>query len=192
VEWLGSGNLAMPRSVFQAMGGFDTSLEACEDVDLCNRIRTAGYRIVADPRIASVHHGDPRTLGELFRSERWRGRNNLRVSFRRPFNWGSIPSAMLPIIDLVVLGLVALGVGGRLAGWERGTQVAMGAVIVIAVGALLRVARATTRGPRDRPASFIHTFAVAAVYDLARACALITRAPHRNAESRAAVRTTSS
>src|SRR5688572_624916 len=41
VAWLGSGNLAVKRSVFERVGGFNESLTACEDVDLCNRIQTA-------------------------------------------------------------------------------------------------------------------------------------------------------
>ena len=47
VEWLGSGNLVLRRAVFDEVGGFDTSLETCEDVDLCQRIRDRGHRIVA-------------------------------------------------------------------------------------------------------------------------------------------------
>src|ERR1035437_2481149 len=35
VDWLGSGNLAIRRAAFEQLGGFDTSLETCEDVDLC-------------------------------------------------------------------------------------------------------------------------------------------------------------
>jgi glycosyltransferase involved in cell wall biosynthesis len=31
-SWLGSGNLAVGRDAFEAIGGFDASLEACEDV----------------------------------------------------------------------------------------------------------------------------------------------------------------
>jgi glycosyltransferase involved in cell wall biosynthesis len=59
VDWLGSGNLAVWRHAFEQVGGFDISLEACEDVDLCQRIRAAGHRLVSDARLDTIHHGDP-------------------------------------------------------------------------------------------------------------------------------------
>ena len=42
VEWLGSGNVAVWREAFDAVGGFDTSLETCEDVDFCQKLRAMG------------------------------------------------------------------------------------------------------------------------------------------------------
>ena len=81
-----SGNLAVKRTAFQAIGGFDAALEACEDVDFCQRLRRAGWRLVGDERLESVHLGDPPTLAALFRAERWRGRDNLRVSLRGPLD----------------------------------------------------------------------------------------------------------
>jgi glycosyltransferase involved in cell wall biosynthesis len=47
-RWLGSGNLVVRARAFQDLGGFDTRLEACEDVDFCQRLRRAGGAIVAD------------------------------------------------------------------------------------------------------------------------------------------------
>ena len=59
VEWLGAGNLAVRRNVFEQVGGFDERLEACEDVQLCHKVRQAGYRIVSEPGMDNVHYGDP-------------------------------------------------------------------------------------------------------------------------------------
>ena len=39
VTWLGAGNLAVRRTAFMQVGGFDATLESCEDVDLCHRLR---------------------------------------------------------------------------------------------------------------------------------------------------------
>ena len=103
VDWLSSGNLAIWRDAFDASGGFDATLETCEDVDFCHRLRSIGLQIVGDARLASVHHGDPRTLWELFQGELWRGRDNLRVSFRRPLSWSSLPSAMIPVVDVLMI-----------------------------------------------------------------------------------------
>ena len=53
VTWIGSGNFAVKRQAFEAVGGYNPSLTACEDVDLCNRLRLTGHRIVADPPCAA-------------------------------------------------------------------------------------------------------------------------------------------
>ena len=96
VEWLGSGNLAVRRSAFESVGGFDTSLTTCEDVDLCRRIRTAGHRIVSSSELRNVHYGDPATLWDLFKGELWRGQDNLRVTLRGPLTWRGLPSVDHP------------------------------------------------------------------------------------------------
>ena len=45
------------RSVFETAGGFDESLAvAFNDVDLCLRIRQAGYLVVYDPYAQATHH----------------------------------------------------------------------------------------------------------------------------------------
>ena len=111
VEWLGSGNLAVWRDVFERLGGFDTSLEACEDVDLCGRIRAAGFRVISDARLDTVHHGDPASLRHLFISELWRGRDNLRVSVRGAKSLRSLPSAVVPVVDLAMMAIEAAARG---------------------------------------------------------------------------------
>jgi GT2 family glycosyltransferase len=95
VSWLGSGNLVVKRTCFDAIGGFRESLIACEDVDLCNRLIQAGYSIVADPRMRSTHYGDPQTVRSLFLGELWRGRDNLRVTFSGPRTLRHLRSALL-------------------------------------------------------------------------------------------------
>src|SRR5207237_2176262 len=54
-SWLGSGNLAVRAEAFRRVQGFDPTLETCEDVDLCQRLRAAGYRVMSDHRLRSVH-----------------------------------------------------------------------------------------------------------------------------------------
>ena len=49
--------LVTPRKVFQDIGGFDEALPgAFNDVDLCIRIREAGYRIIWTPAAELIHH----------------------------------------------------------------------------------------------------------------------------------------
>jgi hypothetical protein len=180
VEWLGSGNMAVRREAFERVGGFDTRLEVCEDVDLCQRLGAAGWRLISDDRLGNVHHGDPRTLGALFRSELWRGRDNLRVSLRRLTVRG-LPSVLIPVVDLaclalIPLGLAAAGVGGL---WAAGA----GAAFVAALAALRTVRILRSPGHRG-PGAWVRAFAVALTYDVARALALVITARHRRTQSR--------
>ena len=177
VEWLGSGNLAVRRQLFEDMGGFDESLTTCEDVDLCSRIRQRGWRIVRDSRLASVHHGDPDTLKAVFKGELWRGRDNVRVSLRRPFSWRSLISLALSCLVLVGFALIVASV------------ISPAPLPVLLTGILAVVVVVIVRGSRmlgaELPASGIglrklwQTALVAAAYELGRALALVIRVPHR-------------
>ncbi len=195
-NWLGSGNLIVRREAFEAIGGFDASLAACEDVDFCRRLRGAGWRLIADERLVSVHDGDPATLGALFRAERWRGRDNLRVSLRRPVTLGDLPSAVIPIVELL-LALTAI-VGLTASPFIAHAWLVVAACAAAVAGLVgLRAARIVGRlGHLSQPAAIdlvdlVRGCLVAGTYDAARAMALVTRAPHhrRGAAGPAAART---
>ncbi len=175
--WLGSGNLVVRRQEFEAIGGFDQSLETCEDVDLCQRLAGHGFRVVADSRLRSTHHGDPSSLRQLFLSELWRGRDNVRVSLRRPA-LRDLPSVAIPIVDLVAVIAAAAALVGL---GRQGVPVALTAIGIIATLASLR---ATTMALRADAPTFLtlgRIWSVAFLYDLGRALALVVRAPHRRA-----------
>nr|QOL00437.1 chondroitin synthase [uncultured organism] len=56
--------LMMRREVFDEIGGFDESLAiAFNDVDLCLRVRQAGYRIVALPNV-ELYHFESKSRGQ--------------------------------------------------------------------------------------------------------------------------------
>ncbi|HTM30369.1 MAG TPA: glycosyltransferase family 2 protein, partial [Vicinamibacterales bacterium] len=171
-QWLGSGNLVVRRKAFEALRGFDTTLEACEDVDFCNRLAAAGYRLLADPALRSVHRGDPSTLRAVFRGELWRGRNNMRVTLRGPLTARALVSLLIPMTGLMCLAVLALS---PLIGWQAG---------VLAAGAfgaltLLRTLRMSAAHPPTSIIDILDNLAVALAYDAARALALVFRATHR-------------
>ena len=180
VEWLGSGNLAVWREGFEAVGGFDVSLETCEDVDFCQRLGGTGRRVLSDARLKSVHHGDPETLGALLRGERWRGRDNLRVTLRRPLNWTQLPSAIIPVVDVVML--IAMVVGALLAVMSpaAGVTLILLAAAVMGAGALAKVLKILARDGIVLGLSVVHVWIVACVYDIGRALAIVSPARHRN------------
>jgi glycosyltransferase involved in cell wall biosynthesis len=176
-RWLGSGNMVVRAQVFRDVGGFDTRLVACEDVDFCQRLRVNGGKIVADDRLRSVHLGDPPTLRDLFRAERWRGRDNLRVSLRGPLSLRDVPSVVAPFVMLlalaVVVGAVISTAAGGPAPWLLWV-IPAGAVFIL----LARTARIVGNLPNKGPETVARALAVSSVYEIARAAALVTRAPH--------------
>jgi hypothetical protein len=172
-EWLGSGNMAVRRDAFDAAGGFDTTLDTCEDVDLCRKLRAAGWRLVADERMRNVHHGDPRSLSQVFFGELWRGRDNVRVSLRRPTSGRTIASAVIPIANLV---FAVVGVAGLLTMTRAGLIVAAVAASLLLAEVALRTARMAGAAA---PAEWLRAFAVAAAYESGRALALVGRTAYR-------------
>jgi GT2 family glycosyltransferase len=178
VDWLPSGNLVVRRTAFDRIGGFDTSLESCEDVDFCRRIREAGGTLVESAALKSIHHGDPRTLRALFLSELWRGRDNLRVSLRERLTLRSAPSVLIPVAYLMGLAVFIAGLVLSLAGGGF-TLAASGAVIALGLTTLraLRLSWRAVPG-EGRLTVLSRAWLVAATYDAARALALVTRASH--------------
>lgn len=177
VDWLGSGNLAVTRAAFERIGGFDAALTACEDVDLCNRLRQAGYRIVADPSLRNVHYGDPKTLKALFFGELWRGRDNIKVTFRGPKTFRHLRSALLPIVMLLALGA---GLLLLLANRPIAALVCWSAALAPAI---LRAALMVGRQLKPTPLAALQALLVALVFDMARALALLMRGSHRHRRS---------
>jgi hypothetical protein len=176
-DWLGSGNMVVRSRAFAKVGGFDDSLEACEDVDLCRRLRAAGFRIIADERMRGVHHGDPPTLGALFRAERWRGRNNLQVSLRGPLSLRDLPSIVAPVLTLAAGVACAAGLIGLMTG-ITGAWIALIAGGLVAALALARTAALAARLEQRTPVAIARAAAVSLTYDLARAAALVAPARH--------------
>ncbi|WP_052667094.1 glycosyltransferase [Nitriliruptor alkaliphilus] len=72
LPFAGGGNLGARREVLEAIGGFDTSLPALEDTDLCFRAQLAGFALAFEP--AAVVHV--------------RLRGSLLSSYRQGWSWG--------------------------------------------------------------------------------------------------------
>jgi glycosyltransferase involved in cell wall biosynthesis len=172
VDWLGSGNMAVRRSAFDAVAGFDTSLETCEDVDLCRKLKQAGYSIISDSRLGNIHYGDPESLRRVFFGELWRGRDNLRVSLRRPRSGRTLISAFIPIFNIAALALFA---GGLLSGSSAGRLAGLTAGVLVLIQLSLRATRMTLP---DRYRDWVPAWGVAAAYELGRAVAVVSRIGH--------------
>jgi N-acetylglucosaminyl-diphospho-decaprenol L-rhamnosyltransferase len=58
VEWASGAALLVRRSLLERLGGLDAGFFLyCEDMDLCRRVRLAGYRIVFEPGATTRHVG---------------------------------------------------------------------------------------------------------------------------------------
>lgn len=177
--WLASGNLVVRRTLFLEVGGFDESLETCEDVDLCKRLQRSGRRVLTDSRLASTHHGDPRTLNALFWGELWRGRDNLRVSLRPPVSARELPSVIIPIVYLIAIATSAAALVSLLFAPIPAAVVLAAALVSMAALSALRTTRMLARLKPRRAGDTFNAFRVAVTYDVARALALVIRIGHR-------------
>jgi GT2 family glycosyltransferase len=176
--WLGSGNLAIWRQAFLDAGGFDTTLETCEDVDLCQRLRRQGHTLKSDSGMRSVHMGDPKTLRAIFWGELWRGRDNLRVSFRGPLTPRDLPSVVIPVLTLLLLAAAVLALLTTPWTGLRGGAVALTALLGCAGLSALRALRMLRNLRGGGPLDVVRAWLVAASYDLGRALSLVIRVRH--------------
>ncbi len=56
-DWVAGIFMLFSSAAFAAMNGFDERYHLYfEDVDLCSRLRLAGYKVVFDPQISVIHH----------------------------------------------------------------------------------------------------------------------------------------
>jgi len=177
VAWLPSGNTVIRKAAFQQVGGFDTTLETCEDVDLSQRLVAAGHRLVATDGLRSVHFGDPATLKALFLGELWRGRDNLRVTLRGPLTIRSLPSIAIPVLGLI--GTAAIVLGAVLWPLLGIVPAFCGTVILAALTAVRASALLWQAEPLPINSAVLgRAVVVAAAYNEARALALVARIGH--------------
>jgi len=71
VDWVGGMFMLLPRTVFEALGGFDEGYFLYyEDVDLCVRLHLLGWQVAACPHSHVIHHAQ-RTSHRQLKYLRW-------------------------------------------------------------------------------------------------------------------------
>jgi len=98
VRWLPSFNMLVRKIDFEAVGKFDERLITCEDCDLGYRLACRG-ELILEPGPQTAHHGESKTLGQLFRREAWRSHGNLRLAIARWNDWRNWISLGLPLLS---------------------------------------------------------------------------------------------
>lgn len=95
-QWLESMNMFIRREAFKKVNGFDETLITCEDVDISYRLSLSG-KIISDPSIRAIHHGEAATVKIFFKKEKWRGKSNYSGLLRHGLKVAEIPSLILPL-----------------------------------------------------------------------------------------------
>lgn len=86
VDWVNAACWVLPQSVWQALGGFDEAyFMYCEDVDLCLRLRQAGWSLVR-VEVQVVHTGQ-RASHRRWNHLQWHLRSLLRLWRSPVFQW---------------------------------------------------------------------------------------------------------
>jgi GT2 family glycosyltransferase len=84
-DWVGGMFMLIPAAVFRRIGGFDERYFLYyEDVDLCARMRLAGYDIRLCPNAKVIHEARRQSHRDL-RYFRWHLASILRFFFSKPF-----------------------------------------------------------------------------------------------------------
>jgi len=110
INYIPSGNMLIIRTSYEEIGGFNSSLETGEDVDLCRRLKEKGYTIFNDPIIKSTHYGSPGNIKEMFLREIWHGKTMLNVfmkDFPKIRNWRVV---LFSTANLVFLAGIIIGI----------------------------------------------------------------------------------
>jgi len=123
-EWVSGACMLVRRRVFEALGGFDERFFLyAEDMDLCVRVREAGYRVGYEPAAVVRHQGGasaprPSLYGTLARS---------RIQFaRKHASWAG---ATLQQLGLAVGALAHLLATAGFASRRRGHAAALRAIV---------------------------------------------------------------
>lgn len=127
------------QSVFEQVGLFDESFDACSGLEFNERVRKAGVRAYSDPRLA-VHEKSPQELGALLKEMFQFGRGTSRFMRKHPerssvadiaplgvslavllalFAWSQLPALMAGIVTLplamfpVAVVITSMQIGAR-------------------------------------------------------------------------------
>lgn len=103
VDAVNGALMLVPHAAFERIGGFDEGFRLhAEDLDLCRRIRDAGYRVCMAPRVTITHIGGVSSRRRRAQVEWWKTQ-----SLWRYFRKHDAAARNVPVAGLVAVGLAA-------------------------------------------------------------------------------------
>lgn len=126
------GGCTYRREVFSRVGVFDESFDGCEDVEFNTRVRKAGIRAYADPRLA-VYYQPRRNTRVLFGQMIRQGRGQVRLLRKHAGSVAKIQLAALALPAIVLLtGIAWLTLPASVAEFCTIPLASMAAAVVLA------------------------------------------------------------
>jgi len=110
VATISSFCFVVKKNVMEEVDWFNEDLATCEDSDLGYRISQAGYKLVINEDIKTVHLRNAKTSKEFFDRQLWQGGSNLKNFFQHDFEWSELPSVAVPFVYLVMLLLFVFAI----------------------------------------------------------------------------------
>jgi len=104
--YINGANIIVRKDYFQALGGFDESLDSGEDYDFSIRASNYGVPPILDKRLKVFHEGYPKSAIEFINRERWHASGdlgNLEVFFK-----SHVMMAVSLYMFLVILAILSL------------------------------------------------------------------------------------
>ena len=106
-----SSGASYRRQVFDAIGFYDETFDACEDVEFNTRLRKAGMKAYTDPRL-TVHYEPRGSLRALTRQMANYGTGRVRLAFKHPDGISLAQFAPLGLLLLTTLAVMSLPFAG--------------------------------------------------------------------------------
>lgn len=142
LHWASGSCFFIRRSVFEEVGGFDTTFFMHqEEIDLCWRLRSRGYKIACDTHSRVFHVGGGTLSYDSYRKVYYNFRNSLWMMAK------NIPLSRL--VPILFVRLVLDGISGVLF-LKRGQFRSVGAIIAAHYDFFLRLPKCLCYRHRDR------------------------------------------
>ncbi len=104
------------RDVFETIGPYDESFDACEDVEFNTRVAAAGYKAYSDPRVA-VYYEPRRNFSGLFRQMMRYGIGRVRLARKHPEAASLSQWAPAVLVAALVAGILFAGIALATGSW---------------------------------------------------------------------------
>ncbi len=130
------------RALFDHLGPYDESFDACEDVEFNTRVADAGYKAYNDPRVA-VYYEPRRSFAGLFRQMMRYGTGRVRLARKHPAS-----ASLSQWAPAVLLGVLTVGVLAALGAIIAGSWIPAILAVPAAMFLLLTIAASIDLGRR--------------------------------------------